>query len=525
MDFEKIINTCLKPISKDSPAGNDCKNMDIYPPFQTEISKIFNPSREKINWEKMRDEAISLLSTTSKDIEIALYLTIALFRLNGYNGYLAGLRIFVGIIEAFPETYFPRSNNEKTTAKSRRIVINNLNKRSLQYMAPNPAKSEDTQTIHQIWEQLKKFQEIIKKLEEMFNTFSVSLPTIDELVNRIEEFKTDFPMKVTEEKDKNPEIENHDIQPPTKEAVPQKEYKSESKSLPPQMKASPNAFDKVLVSTANALRLENPFNPVSYRIKRMALWDSKKELPPVNEGKTLMPFTQSMKNLQKTWQKPESANSNMIEEMEKQFDNMLWWLDLQYAIVKMMTQVGPEYKPAVRAITHELKYLLKRFPDLPIIAFNKGEAFANPKTRIWLETLTTESESTFDFPSYLIDEKLKDDINEAETLARDDKLTEALTFIQEGFRTAVGVKDIFCRKLAAARLCLENQRVNESQIIFDYLFQQSKAFHLSQWDPLLFLELCQWYDKAIKSNPEKISIERKNEIDSEILKLNVSYNI
>jgi len=54
---------------------------------------------------------------------------------------------------------------------------------------------------------------------------------------------------------------------------------------------------------------------------------------------------------------------------------------------------------------------------------------------------------------------------------------------------------------------------------------QSKTFHLSQWDPILFLELCQCYDNVIRRSPEIVSDDKKKEIASEILNLNVCFNL
>ena len=521
MDFKQMIADCLEPISKDHPAGSACKNMDIYDPFQKEISKIINPSREKVNWEKLKDEAISLLSGTSKDIEIALYLTIALFKIDGYAGYLAGLRIFIGIIKSFPDNYYPIGKNEKKTAKFRRGIIDSLNKRSIQYMTPNPARNEDAQYIQSIWDELQEFQELKEKI-------SVPPPSLNDLLNRINEFKTKYPVKSSDSKQSDPK---EDIQPESDQKT-QKVSKAPQKTAPthkPQVAASSSQksgdFEKDSIKSANELRQVDPLNPFPYRIKRMLLWDTQKKLPPVNDGNTQLTFSPEMKNLQKRWLKPETINPNMIEEMERLFDNMRWWIDLQFAIIQTMMQVGTEYKQPIQSITHEIKYLLKRFPELPNYKFKKGEAFASPETCLWLEGLAVEGQPTFDFPSYLIDERLKDDIKESENLAKNDKLSQALSQLQDGMRTAVGMKDIFCRKLASARLCMEYQRIKEAVIIFEHLFQQSQAFHLSRWDPLLFLELCQYYNNAAKHAPEQVSDNRKNEIASEILKLNVSFNI
>jgi len=530
MELEQIIDDCLSPISEENPAGEDCKDMDIYCPFQEEISNIFSSSGKEKNWDKLKEEAIALLSKTSKDIEIALYLAISLYMIKGYSGYLAGLRIFVGIIKRFPGLYFPMSKNEDKTAKKRINIIYAFDKLSFQYLTPDSAKKTDTQYVHDIWDQLKELQSLIENI-------SVPPPTINEILNRIGEFKSKYPMEPPENSTSDDATKTH-IQ--SKETVQednslhnniakqQKKNKPEKKQLNKSIDFNEtNNFEKNLVKLSNIMRQDNSKDPIPYRMKRMALWDSKKELPPVKDGNIVLPFSNEMDKLKDRWLKPDTLTSEMLEELEKQFDNMLWWLDLQYAIVQTMNQLGKKYKEAMQAVILEIKYFLKRFPELPTLNFKNGKALASSDTRLWLDSLTAEIDSTYEYPSYLIDENLTDDIIEAESLAEDGKIYQALSLIQEGIKRSeyVGVKDIFCRKMAAARFCLNYKKAREAQIIFEHLFQLSKTYHLSQWDPQLYLELCQSYNKAIRQNSKLVSEDRKNEIASEILKLDIRINL
>ncbi|KPA19405.1 Type VI secretion system-associated, partial [Candidatus Magnetomorum sp. HK-1] len=521
MDLNKIVEECLTPISEDKPSGSDCKNLEIYTPFKTEIKKIINVSSEKVDWDKLLNSGISLISKRSKDIEIACYLTIALFKSFDYEGFLTGLTVFTGIIEKYPNSYFPFGKTEKKSAKLRRNVVNAFNDRSVQFIRSKSATSADAETIKSIWEQLQTLKALIENV-------SVPPPSISELFNVIGEAHQKYPVQNTIEQEKNDSIEEktEDENTSAPKKNPEKQEKktqsSKTSSTKSQISSTVNIkdidnFHKILITLANGLRVKNSKNPVAYRMKRMAVWDSNDNLPELQaNGNTKLAFNREMKLLQDAFLKGNAYNEAMIERLESNFDIMLWWMDLQRMIVQTMEQVSPEYKKAASAIRQEVKYLLKRFPDLPTLKFKGGESFANSETHIWLDELASDDgNSEFDFPSYLIDQNLKEDIKAAEKLADDDKVTQALSLIQDGIRNSVGMKDIFCRKMAAGRFCLNNQRIKESQILFEYLFQQGKNFNLAQWDPLLFLELCQNFDKAIKLNPNDISDERKNEIASE----------
>ena len=536
MDLKKIVEDCLKPISKDKPAGIDCKQLEIYTPFKVEISKIINPSRESVDWDKLIKESISLLSKKTKDIEIACYLTIALFKQYRYEGFLAGVTVFTGIINTFSDLYFPVGKTEKKTSKLRKIVVNSFSKRNSEYLNSNANEakvtSEDTEEIHQIWNQLQ----VLKPLIE---TISVPPPSINELLNIIGEACQKYPMPEDNESEYNDIEEEKTAIEDEDSSSTQKTSKDKQKSTTQKTKPASqvqqatkgkltidiNKYDILLTSIANQLRIKNPKSPVPYRIKRLALWDTKEKTPEAKNGQTNLAFTREMSALESLIS-DNDVTPEKIERLEANVDIMLWWLDLQRGIVQSMEQLGNDYKSPAVAIRQEIKYLIKRFPELPELKFKNGKEFADSKTRMWLEEIASEDGgSEFDFPSYLIDQQLKDDIKAAEMLANEDKTQQALSVIQEGLSASTGTKDVFCRKMAAGRFCLNHQRIREAQIIFEHLFQQSKMFHLSKWDPLLFLELCQNFHKSIKLNPDTVCEELKSDIVGEILKLNMSFSI
>jgi type VI secretion system protein VasJ len=531
MDFDNFITKCLAPINGDQPAGKDCSNLEMYAPFKAEISKITGgQSREGVDWDKLTETCAILLSQHTKDIGVASYLSISLYKKFGYNGFLAGIKILVGIINSFPN-YYPIKKTDKKTAKSRKIAINSFSNTSSVFLGADSGMSSDAESFHNIREQL---QELSKKLEEI----SIPPPSINELLNTIGSMCEKYPFQPKEEIDTSEDNQKDEVgriesrpETVTKDLIQKKPPKKKTQiptqpsETQTQVSTDINQYEKTLIAISNGLRLANAKDPVPYRMKRFAIWDSKAKLPESsNELKTNIPFSREMATIRDLMK--QEPNEAIIERLESNVELMVWWLDLQRMILQTMEKMGSNFNAPYLAICQELKYLLKRFPDLPGLQFKNGEEFANPETRKWLDEISRESDGEdFEFPSYLIDPNLQDDLKKAEGLANENELSQALNLIQDGMSASKGMKDIFCRKLAAGRFCMKHKRIKESLIIFENLFQQGKQFSLVQWDPLLFLELCQNYYAAIELGPDEMPEDIKNKVAAEILKLNMSFKI
>jgi type VI secretion system protein ImpA len=62
---------------------------------------------KRSDWEKVADLAVEALTTKTKDLQIAVWLTEALIRTEGFDGFLVGLRILTGYLENHWETVYP----------------------------------------------------------------------------------------------------------------------------------------------------------------------------------------------------------------------------------------------------------------------------------------------------------------------------------------------------------------------------------------------------------------------------------
>jgi type VI secretion system protein ImpA len=108
VDLEAI----LAPIPGDLPAGADLR----YDPVQEEIKEarraedplsVVEGEPKQSDWQKVIDLAVKALSSKTKDLQIAAWLAEALIHTDGFEGFIAGLRILTGLLEKYWDTLYP----------------------------------------------------------------------------------------------------------------------------------------------------------------------------------------------------------------------------------------------------------------------------------------------------------------------------------------------------------------------------------------------------------------------------------
>jgi type VI secretion system protein ImpA len=110
IDLESLLN----PVSDDNPAGDDLRYTDVYEQIK-EARRFDDPleqgdwkiDRKTADWDKVITVAIDALSSKTKDLQIAAWLTEALIMTEGFGGLALGLTLVKGLMEYFWESLYP----------------------------------------------------------------------------------------------------------------------------------------------------------------------------------------------------------------------------------------------------------------------------------------------------------------------------------------------------------------------------------------------------------------------------------
>ncbi len=117
LDLERL----LTPIEGDNPAGRDMREDESLVPLYFQIKDARSAARAAERsavdeedtgsiapeWRNIVDLAPDVLAETSKDLEIACWLTEALVRFEGFCGLRDGFRLMKGLVDGFWENLYP----------------------------------------------------------------------------------------------------------------------------------------------------------------------------------------------------------------------------------------------------------------------------------------------------------------------------------------------------------------------------------------------------------------------------------
>lgn len=108
------IEAILKPISDDQPAGENLRYTPAYDAIQEARREEDDLERgdwdrdvKTADWALVEKLSMEALCTTSKDLQIAVWLTEALVKNSGLDGLAAGLTIVAGLLDQFWDHLYP----------------------------------------------------------------------------------------------------------------------------------------------------------------------------------------------------------------------------------------------------------------------------------------------------------------------------------------------------------------------------------------------------------------------------------
>jgi len=108
----------LQPIPGDNPSGEDLRYEPVYDEIkEARRQEDENPQgeweteRKVADWSKVIKLSTECLTTRSKDLQLAAWLTEALLRKEGFGGLRSGLELIKGLLETFWDTLYPEAED------------------------------------------------------------------------------------------------------------------------------------------------------------------------------------------------------------------------------------------------------------------------------------------------------------------------------------------------------------------------------------------------------------------------------
>ena len=145
VDVEKL----LAEVSPEAPCGEDLS----YDPSFLALEDMLRAkpaggvvegveeAAEEPNWREVRDKSLELLGR-SKDLRTALYLTLALLKIDGLDGLCDGLSLIKGLLERYWDGLYPRLDPDDNNDPLERMNV-------LQALSPSTVSEQDPMKFKQ----------------------------------------------------------------------------------------------------------------------------------------------------------------------------------------------------------------------------------------------------------------------------------------------------------------------------------------------------------------------------------------
>jgi type VI secretion system protein ImpA len=446
----------LIPIEGPNPSGVNLRYNPVYdkikearreedqpPPGMTERDRKVADNPQVI---KLTTDA---LTTKTKDLQLAAWLTEAWLKQKGFGGLRDGLAVCRGLVEKFWDTVYPEIEDGDVQArgaplgflgtkleiplklipvveKAKYGFLDHQQSREVGYedqaktdeakkkralaikegkLAPEvfDAAFEDTpkKFYGQAEKDLDACLQLVAQLQESCDPkFVEEGPSFGPLRSALESTRHLIHGFLQKKREKEPDpVEPVAVQPGAEgaaagDATPTGQVRVgvlisvESCSEPPDRL---EAITKIAEAAA-FLRRREPKSPASYLMLRGLRWGELRAAVDLADPTLLeAPPTDLRKHLKrltldKKWEELiEAAESAMALPCSRA------WLDLQRTVVEACEALGSDYAAIVRAIRSELKALITDIPQLLDVTLMDETPAANAETRAWLVSLTQAS--------------------------------------------------------------------------------------------------------------------------------------
>jgi len=443
----------LNPIEGPNPSGANLRYNPVYDKIKEARREEDQPPPGMTERDrKTADNSLVIklttdtLTTKTKDLQLAAWLTEALLKQKGFGGLRDGLAVCHGLVEKFWDTVYPEIEDGDVQArgaplgfigtkleiplklipvveKAKYGFLDHQQSREVGY--EDQAKSDDAKkkrtlaikegkvapevfdtafedTPKKFYAQAEKdldaCLQLVRQLQESCDPkFVEEGPSFGPLRTALEATRHLIHGFLQKKREKEPDpVEQIAVQPGAEGGVAGDAAATgqvrvgvlitvETSSEPPDRV---EAIAKIAEAAA-FLRRREPKSPASYLMLRGLRWGELRAAVDLADPTLLeAPPTDLRKHLKrltldKKWAELlEAAESAMALPCSRA------WLDLQRTVVEACEGLGSDYDAIVRAIRSELKALITDIPQLLDATLMDETAVANAETRAWLVSLT-----------------------------------------------------------------------------------------------------------------------------------------
>ncbi|MEP0841081.1 MAG: type VI secretion system protein TssA [Phycisphaerae bacterium] len=477
LDEQPILDLGRLPVPGTAPAGVDAADDPDYILVNEEMSKADRIDTGPPDWRGIEAAATNLLREKSKDVEIATYLGMALFRREGYDGLAAAFGMILEMINTFWDGMFPERH------RRRKARIEALCERFTEggWFRDEEFKPDNFDALDRCLERITAIEEALKA------RMADDPPDFAKFKRSLKEYAAQRPKE------------------PAPAPVPASGGEAASTGAPAaaarpagggggaviagEVSDRSGAINAIMAG-ATFIRKADPADPVPYAVVRAVKW-SMIALPQGDAARQIPP--------------PEKAT---VEALTHQFGAALWdnllknaeaafrssdplWLDLQRYVCAAMAGLGPNFERARHAVIGATAGLVRRLGSgLFELRFSDGTPLCSGETRLWIESEVSPPAGASG-GGQAGNGKLTEAVQKSRELAGAGKLQEALAELHKGLGGCTEQRDRLMWRLQIAGLCFDAQRLQMAHNILEECSEAIRSHHIDEWEPSLAVQVAQ----------------------------------
>ena len=433
----------LAPIPGDNPSGKTLRYDPVYDKIresrrEEDVLPQGDWSREvkKADYPLVIKLTTEALSTKSKDLQLAAWLTEAILFRDHVAGLREGLDLLRGLMETFWDTLYPEIDDgdlefragplgwvgSKLDVAVRRLPITKSKLDYFKYQesrrvgyeadavseekaaARAAAIAEKKCTAEEFDEAvratgdayyeklaanlaaaLESLQSLETLSDEKFGREAPSYSNLRTALDELQDFVRQYHKPAEEVTVEPAETPAEEAAEETAAAGGSAAPAAKKKSVTAEPADRDDALQRLAI-VAHFLRHESPLNPVPYLLLRAMRWGELRAAgATLNPALLEAPPTEKRTLIKKMSMEGDWAGVLENAELAMSLPCGRGWLDLQRYVVRACESLGSEYEPVAAGIRAELKALLADYPDLLNSSLMDDTPAANAETQTWLK--------------------------------------------------------------------------------------------------------------------------------------------
>lgn len=439
--------------------------------LEQELMKMGSLAHAAIDWPRVEQEALNILSDRSKDLKVFGSLLLCLFRGGSGERFALALWLLAGALESWWAQAWPYPGAKGDRA--RQMLFRQILQRASQHAdtLSFDASQGDAQAVCQA------------ALSRVLITLPAQLlpaEPVQSLQRTLASLATTFAAAKSASPEPQPVADS------TVKPLAQAPGVSGTSVAPDSLTLDPDnerATRQSLLKVADLLTTTDPANPLGYQLRRHALWFSISGAPPTRDGvQTELAAISADRVADYLEALLKTAGADVWQRIEQSITASPFWLDGHWLSARMAQTLG--HNRCAEAIRAALAALLERLPALQELTFSDGTQFLCDEARLWVHTPNAGS-----FAASSAANPWDQAYQQACEQLAGEGLVAAMQMLEDGLKSARDPRENFYWRLACARLLQHSGLTTLAQLQQQDLHQQLQGRALDTWEPGLLKQL------------------------------------